>query len=150
VRLFVEKNFLFAAEPVDLTVVCFRIHYSVFAHSIAFSVPVAVVVAAASSAAFFDFHTVSFRFVSGQNSFAPVAAVAFPAVVSFRSDGVQTHYGFAVVAVQYFFALVACGSHFACSFPGYAQIDFDAVQYFLAVAADAAFPVVASFRSDGV
>ena len=133
--LFAERNFLFAADSADSIVAFFRIHYSAFVHSIVFSVLAAVVVAVASSAAFFDSHTVSFRFVSGQNSFAPAADVAFPVVASFRSDGVQTHYGFAVVAAQYFFALVACGSHFACLFPGYAQIDFGA-QYFAVVAGE--------------
>ena len=93
----------------------------------------AAVVAVASSAAFFDSDSVSFRFAAGQNSFDPVADVAFPVVASFRSDAVQAHYGFAVVAAQYSFAPVACGSHFD-SAPGYAEIDFDA-EYFFAVAA---------------
>jgi hypothetical protein len=100
---------------------------------IVFSALAAAVVAVASSAAFFDSGSVSFRFASGQNSFDPVADVAFPVAASFRSDAVEIHYGFAVVAAQYSFALVACGSHFD-SFAGCAQIDFDA-QYFFAVAA---------------
>jgi hypothetical protein len=112
VILFAETHFLFAADSADSIVVFFRIHYSVLVHSIVFSVLAAAVVAVASSAAFFDSHTVSFHFASGQNCFVPVADVAFPVVVSFRFDGAQTHYGFAVVAALYFSALVACGSQF--------------------------------------
>jgi hypothetical protein len=104
-------------------------HYFVFENSIALSALAAVVAAVAYSAASFDFRTVSFRFASVQNSFVPVAAaVAFAVVASFHFGGVQTHHDSAVVAVQYFFALVAGEVHFACLFPGYVDSHFDVVQ----------------------
>ena len=167
---FAEKNFV-SADLTDRIVAFFRIHYSVFRHSIVFfdlSVAVAAVV---SSAAFVDFRTVSFRFVfcrnsaapvvagaahpvaavsfhfaSGQNSFALVADAVFPVVVSFHSDVVQRHCGFAVAAAVYFFALAAGVIHFAGSPPGHdGRIDCCVAQ-FVAVAADAEYPGDVSFE----
>lgn len=144
VILSVEKDFLFA-DSAATVVVFFQNHYSVFAHSTALPVLAVVVAAVACSAAFFDFHTVSFHFAAGQNSFGPVADAALPVVASFRFDGVQRHRGFAVAVVGYFFAPVACASRSVYSFPGRdAQIDFDVAHYLFAVvvAADASLAYV--------
>src|SRR5262245_60865015 len=75
------ERYFVSADSTYLILASFRIHYFLFVHSIAFAARTAAVV---SSAALFDSHSVSYHFVSGQNSFAP-------AVASFHSDGVRTH-----------------------------------------------------------
>jgi hypothetical protein len=89
------------------------------------SVLVAAVVAVASSAAFFDSQTVSFRFASGQIPLLLLLPLRFLLLPHFILTAFKSIAVLLLLLFRYSSLLAVCGLHFACLFPGHDdQIDF--------------------------